>query len=63
MKVLQTIKDTFPALMNSIKIIHTIARYYNKNDRMTDLFKKITNQMIENCRKAITAGQRSEDRL
>ena len=23
-----------PALMNSIKMIHTIARYYNNNDRM-----------------------------
>lgn len=24
-----SIKDTLPALMNSIKMIHTIARYYN----------------------------------
>lgn len=38
-----TIKDTLPALMNSIKMIHTIARYYNTNDRMTGLFIKITN--------------------
>lgn len=38
-----TIKDTLPALMNSIKMIHTIARYYNTNDRMTGLFVKITN--------------------
>lgn len=38
----ETIKDTLPALMNSIKMIHTIARYYNTNDRMTELFKKIT---------------------
>lgn len=45
-----TIKDTLPALMNSIKMIHTIARYYNTNDRMTGLFVKITNQMIENCK-------------
>ena len=33
-----SIKDTLPALMNSIKMIHTIARYYNTNDRMTNLF-------------------------
>ena len=39
----ETIKDTLPALMNSIKMIHTIARYYNTNDRMTGLFVKITN--------------------
>lgn len=37
-----SIKDTLPALMNSIKMIHTIARYYNTNDRMTGLFIKIT---------------------
>jgi dynein heavy chain len=36
--------------MNSIKMIHTIARYYNTNDRMTGLFVKITNQMINNCK-------------
>ena len=45
-----TIKDTLPALMNSIKMIHTIARYYNTNDRMTGLFVKITQQMINNCK-------------
>ena len=36
--------------MNSIKMIHTIARYYNTNERMTGLFQKITNQMILNCK-------------
>ena len=41
--------DTLPALMNSIKMIHTIARYYNTTERMTNLFVKITNQMVNNC--------------
>jgi len=36
--------------MNSIKMIHTIARYYNTTERMTGLFVKITNQMILNCK-------------
>jgi dynein heavy chain len=36
--------------MNSIKMIHTIARYYNTNERMTGLFVKITNMMIHNCK-------------
>jgi len=46
----ESIKETLPALMNSIKMIHTIARYYNTNERMTGLFMKITNQMINNCK-------------
>jgi dynein heavy chain, axonemal len=46
----ESIKDTLPALMNAIKMIHTIARYYNTNERMTGLFNKITNQMIAICR-------------
>tara|TARA_B110001450_G_scaffold255410_1_gene282888 strand:+ start:809 stop:1396 length:588 start_codon:yes stop_codon:yes gene_type:complete len=46
----ESIKETLPALMNSIKMIHTIARYYNTNERMTGLFAKITNQMITNCK-------------
>lgn len=59
----ESIKDTLPALMNSIKMIHTIARYYNTNERMTGLFIRITNQMISNCRfniinfRRIRAGQ------
>lgn len=46
----ESIQETLPALMNSIKMIHTIARYYNTNERMTGLFIKITNQMIANCK-------------
>jgi len=49
----QMIIDTLPALMNAIKMIHTIARFYNTTDKMTNLFVKITNQMIKNCKKRI----------
>ena len=38
----QQIIDTLPALMNAIKMIHTIARFFNTNDKMTGLFMKIT---------------------
>ena len=31
----QTIIDSLPALMNSVKMIHTIARYYNTTEKMT----------------------------
>jgi hypothetical protein len=37
----ETITDALPALMNSIKMIHTIARYYNTSERMTSLFMKV----------------------
>jgi len=47
------IVETLPALVNSIKMIHTIARYYNTTERMTKLFMKITNQMINACKKTI----------
>lgn len=39
----QQIIDTLPALMNAIKMINTIARFYNTGDKMTGLFIKITN--------------------
>ena len=38
-------------------MIHTIARYYNTTDRMTNLFAKITEQMIANCKKDINDGE------
>jgi dynein heavy chain len=56
----ETIKETLPALMNSIKMIHTIARYYNTNERMTGLFAKITNEMIKNCKRTILNFRRTK---
>ena len=50
----QAIIDSLPSLMNNIKMMHTIARYYNTPERMTTLFCKITNQMINNCKNFIT---------
>lgn len=48
--------------MNAIKMIHTIARFYNTSDKMTGLFIKITNQMIKNCKeKIIPVGTKPED--
>lgn len=51
----QTIIDSLPALMNNIKMMHTIARYYNTPERMTTLFVKVTNQMITKCKEFTTA--------
>ncbi|CAE8591739.1 unnamed protein product, partial [Polarella glacialis] len=55
-----TIVDTLPALMNAVKMIHTIARYYNTTERMTNLFTKITNQMITNCKECVLEGEESD---
>jgi len=54
------IVDTLPALMNAAKMIHTIARYYNTTERMTNLFAKITNQMITNCKQCVLDGEESD---
>ena len=59
----QSIIDSLQALMTSIKMIHTIARYYNNSENMTGLFQKITNQMITNCRNNITKGSREHEKL
>eukprot|EP00935_MAST-01C_sp_MAST-1C-sp1_P000949 g949.t1 len=58
-----TVVDTLPAMMNSIKMIHTIARYYNTTEKMTNLFIRITNQMIENCKMCILADSTSGSQL
>lgn len=52
-----SIIDSLPALMNAVKMIYTIARYYNTTDRMTTLLTKITNQMITNCRHSVLQGE------
>eukprot|EP00698_Gefionella_okellyi_P008566 TRINITY_DN2129_c0_g2_i1.p1 TRINITY_DN2129_c0_g2~~TRINITY_DN2129_c0_g2_i1.p1 ORF type:complete len:4490 (+),score=1324.74 TRINITY_DN2129_c0_g2_i1:457-13926(+) len=49
-----TLLDTLPALLSAIKMMHSIARYYNTSERMTTLFVKITNQMILNCKRYLT---------
>lgn len=49
----EEIIETLPALMNAIKMIHTIARYYKNSQKLTNLFIKITNAMIKNCKARI----------
>ena len=52
---------TLPALLNSIKMIFTISRYFGTPDKIAALFAKITHQMIRNCQKY--AYKRMEDIL
>ncbi len=49
------ILENVPAMINNIKMLHAIARYYGTPERMTVLFTKITSQMIANCRAFILA--------
>lgn len=43
----QDVMEGLPSLMNGLKMLQNIARYYSTNERMTRLLTKITNQMIE----------------
>ncbi len=54
--------DTLPALINGVKMIHTIARYFGTTERVTKLLMKITNQMITTCKMSIN-GKDSSDKL
>ncbi|KAA0177346.1 hypothetical protein FNF27_01124 [Cafeteria roenbergensis] len=50
------IVDALPALLNSIKMVHTISRYLSNDEgsaRMVDLFQRITGQMIVACKKYV----------
>ena len=49
------ILDGLPALLNNIKMMHTVARYYNTPQRMTTLFQKVSNQIINNCKEYLAA--------
>ena len=58
----QAVIDTLQPLLNAVKMIHTIARYFGTTERMTKLFMKITNQMIATCKQAIN-GRDSPDKI
>ena len=46
--------ESLSGLLNNLRMMHAIARYYATPERMTALFAKITEQMIVNCRAWVT---------
>ena len=59
----QDIIDGVAALMDNIRMMHTIARYYSTSERMTTLFVKITNQMITKCKEHILPDVKKPEKL
>jgi dynein heavy chain len=53
----KVIADAMPSLMNSMKMIHTLSRHYGTEVRMTNLFERITNQLIVRCKSEVYSKQ------
>ncbi|CAM9238946.1 unnamed protein product, partial [Discosporangium mesarthrocarpum] len=59
---LDQILEITPGLMNAVKMIYTISRYFNTTERMTKLFMKMTNQLIHSCKMSIN-GRDPPDKI
>ena len=49
-----TMLDSVAGLLNAIRMIYSISKFYNTSERLTSLFAKITTQMVTSCKSYIT---------
>lgn len=59
-------RDSLISLLQTVRLIYSVSRYYNTSERTSSLMVKITNQMIVACKDYITKRGRetvwSQDR-
>eukprot|EP00466_Bigelowiella_natans_P018588 jgi/Bigna1/50235/estExt_Genewise1.C_710023 len=55
---LVNIKELLPVIMSNMKMIYILSRHYGKTIRMTNLFARITNQLVTRCKQVVYGGNR-----
>ncbi|KAK1128262.1 hypothetical protein K0M31_002732 [Melipona bicolor] len=51
-------RDSLVSLLQTVRLIYSVSRYYNTSERTSSLMIKITNQMIVACRDYVTSRGR-----
>ncbi|GFR03321.1 dynein heavy chain 5, axonemal [Trichonephila clavata] len=52
----ETISKSLPGLIRTLFTINTVSLYYNSTERMTAVLTKITNQMINSCKRYLSCN-------
>lgn len=47
-------RDSLISLLQTVRLIYSVSKYYNTSERTSSLMVKITNQMIAACKDYIT---------
>lgn len=47
-------RESLVSLLQTVRLIYSVSRYYNTSERTSSLMVKITNQMIAACRDYVT---------